>query len=69
MPETTLLADSIVDIAKDVLVKMPCKWGECESVLNSWNMLKEVWHHPLIKFFSGKEHTSAQWLGSMKSSP
>jgi hypothetical protein len=50
MPEIILSADNGVDIAKNVLWKMPCKWGECEFVLNSWRMVKEVWLHPSIKF-------------------
>jgi hypothetical protein len=42
MPDTVLSADSMVDIAKNVLAKVPCKWGECKFVLNSWNMVQEV---------------------------
>ena len=42
MSETILSADNMVDVAKNVLAKMPCKWGDCKFVLNSWNMVQEV---------------------------
>jgi len=44
MVDTVLSADSIVDIAKITLGKFSCKWGECQYVLNSWNMLHEHYH-------------------------
>jgi hypothetical protein len=36
MPETIMSADIMVDIAKSVLVRMPCKWGECDFVMTSF---------------------------------
>jgi len=67
MPETTLLADSLVDIAKKILGKMPCKWGDCESVLNCWEMVKEVWIHYSIKFLLGRSDSLSFWLRALKS--
>lgn len=42
MSQITISAESVIDIAKNTLGRFSCKWGICECLLNSWNMLQEV---------------------------
>ena len=38
----SLPSDHIFNVAKNIIMPLPCEWSECDVVMNCWNKLLQV---------------------------